>query len=262
MIGIEFAHHAQFSVAWRLGFRQLVCYAQSPAGIGEHFFDPDTGMHGRKKGLAIMAEAQHTERGDDRRRSRRWRQALRATPTFASAKSGRCDMSDAVAQARAIVSEQHYRTAREASDVASTARTRQALHFFIAMAPGGIKIAETIYFGGAEKAYVHSALLKEAHYVQHRAALRGAAQIWWIAHGVEKFAGGSFAQHAIFKEADGAWGVRATRHEKGEHRQTHADEYQLAIGDFTRGGGYHQFAESVAASGEIGFGASHQDCAL
>src|ERR1700721_3497486 len=111
------------------------------------------------------------------------------------------------------------------------------------MAPGGIKIAETIYFGGAEKAYVHSALLKEAHYLQHRAALRGAAQIWWIAHGVEKFAGGSFAPHAIFKEADGAWGGGARRHEKGEHRQTHADEYQLA-------------------SGGIGFGASHQDCAL
>jgi hypothetical protein len=130
------------------------------------------------------------------------------------------------------------------------------------MAPGGIEIAETIYFGGTEKANVHAALLKQAHDVQHRAALRGTSKIWRIAHGVEKFAGGSFAQHAIFKEADGAWGVRATRDEKGEHRQTHADEYEFAISDFTRGGGYHQFAESVAASGEIGFGTSHQDCDL
>jgi hypothetical protein len=170
-------------------------------------------------------------------------------------------VSDAVAQARAIVSEQHHCAAREAGNVASTSGTWQALCFLIAMAPSGIEIAETIYFGGAQEANVHAALLQEAHYVQHRAALRGVAQIWWIAHGVEKFGGGSFAEHAIFKEADGAWGVSATRDDKSQHRQTHADENEFTIADLTRGGGYHQLAEGVTTRGQIGFGTSHQDCA-
>jgi hypothetical protein len=130
------------------------------------------------------------------------------------------------------------------------------------MAPGGIEIAETIYFGGAEKANVHAALLQQAHDVEHCTALRGATKIRRIAHGVEKFGGGSFAEHAIFKEADGVWSVRTTRHEKGEHRQTHADENEFGIGDFARGGGYHQLAEGVTTRGKIGFGTSHQDCAL
>src|SRR5277367_489314 len=160
------------------------------------------------------------------------------------------------------MSQQHHGAPREARNVASSAGTGQALHFFVAMAPSGVEIAETIHFGGAEKADVHAALLQQAHHVEHRAALRGTAQIRRIAHGVEQFGGRSFAEHAIFKKAHRTRRVRAARDEEGEHRQAHADEYEFAISDFTRGSGYHQFTEGVATRREIGFGASHYDCAL
>src|SRR5271156_6787791 len=257
MIGIEFAHHGEFRVARWSCFHKFVRDAERPAGIGEYFFDADAGMDGRKIGFAIVAEAQHAQRGDDGRRTRRWRQALGAAPAFTAAESGRGDVADAVAEARAIVSQQHYGAAREAGDVTRSAGTGQALHFLVAVAPGGVEIAEAIYFGGAEKAYVHATLLQRAHHVEHSAALRGAAQIGRIAHGVEKFGGGSFAENAIFKKADGAGGMRAARDQEREHRQAHADENEFAIADFASGGGYHQFAKGVAASGEVGFGTSH-----
>ena len=189
-------------------------------------------------------------------------QALRATPAFTVAKSGRGDVANAVAEARAIVGEQHYRTASEAGDVACSAGAGQALHFFIAIAPGGVEIAEAIYFGCAEKADVHAALLQQTHHVEHGAALRCGAKIRWIAHSVEKLGGGSFAENAIFKQADCARSVRAAGYEKGKHRQAHANENQFTVADFARGGGYHEFAECVATRGEIGFGTNHQDCAL
>src|SRR5271169_4442605 len=158
MIGIEFAHDAQFRVAWRLSFHQLVRNAERPAGIREDFFDAHAGMHGRKKGFAIVAETQHAQSGDDGRRAGRERQTLRAAPAFTVAKSGRRNVADTVAQTRAIMSQQHHGAPREARNVASSAGTGQALHFFVAMAPSGVEIAETIHFGGAEKADVHAAL--------------------------------------------------------------------------------------------------------
>src|SRR5580658_5552818 len=47
MIGIEFAHHAQFFIARRRSFHQLVRYTQRPTRIGEHLFDAHARMHGR-----------------------------------------------------------------------------------------------------------------------------------------------------------------------------------------------------------------------
>src|ERR1700722_12416721 len=97
MIGIEFAHDAQFFVARRRSFHQLVGHTQRPAGIGEHFFDADAWMHGRKIGFAVVTEAQHAERGDDCRWAGRRRQTLRPSPSFTAAEAGRGDVSHAVA---------------------------------------------------------------------------------------------------------------------------------------------------------------------
>ncbi len=79
-----------------------------------------------------------------------------------------------------------------------------------------------------------------------------------IAHGVEQLGGGGFANDPIFKEADGAGRVGAASDEEGEHGEAHADEDDFAIVHFTRGGGHHQFAEGVGASGGFGFRAMGQ----
>src|SRR5271169_6716544 len=106
-------------------------------------------MHGCEIGFVIVAEAQDPERGDNSRWAGRGGQALRATPAVTAAVAGRGDVAHAIAQARAVVSEQHNRAPREAGYVTRAAGTRQALHFLVALAPGGIEIAEAIHFGGA-----------------------------------------------------------------------------------------------------------------
>ena len=116
--------------------RDSICNAQRPAGVGQDLFDADAGMHRGEIGFAIVTEAQDAERGNNSRRAGRGGQTLRATPAVTGAESGRGDVADAIAEARTVVSEQHDRAARQASDVTRAAGTGEALHFFIAMAPG------------------------------------------------------------------------------------------------------------------------------
>ena len=79
-----------------------------------------------------------------------------------------------------------------------------------------------------------------------------------IAHGVEQLGGGSFADDAVFEKSDGAGGVGAASDEESQHGKAHADEDDFAIVNFTRGGGHHQFAEGVRASGSFSFLAMSQ----
>jgi hypothetical protein len=176
-----------------------------------------------------------------------------AAPIGSGAEAGRSDVADAIDQAAAIVGEQDNRAAGEAGDVAGSAGTGEALHFVVTMAPGGIEISEAIDFGCAEEADVDAALLEKIHDVKHLAALGGVQNIWRVAHGVEKFGGGIFANDTVFEKSDGAGRMGAARDEKGEHGEAHADEDDFAVVNFARCGGHHQFAEGVGASGSFGF---------
>src|SRR4029077_12768183 len=61
---------------------------------------------------------------------------------------------------------------------------------------------------------------------------------------------------AVLVKPDGPRSVRPLRHKESKHRQPHAYERELAVGDLPRCGGHHQLAERVAACGGFGLGAS------
>ncbi len=148
-------------------------------------------------------------------------------------------MFDAFAEAVAMMREKHDGALGEAGNVASAAGTGQAAHLAILSAPGGIEIAEAINFGSTEEAGVHAALLEEGHDVEHLSALGGVEEIGRIGHGVEELSGGSFADQAIFVEADGVGSVGAFGDDEGEHGEAHADEDEFVIVNFAGCGGDH-----------------------
>src|ERR1700687_2655693 len=99
------------------------------------------------------------------------------------------------------MNKQHDGAFREARNVARASRARQALHFAIAMSPCAVQITESVDFGGTQETHVHTALLQQAHHVEHLSTLRGSAEIRRIAHRVEEFFGGSFADNSVFEKA-------------------------------------------------------------
>src|ERR1700722_1120537 len=258
MIGIERADNAQLGFRWRRSFDEFVGNAESPAGIGEDFFDADAGMNGGEEGFAIAAKFEDAESGDQGRGAGGRRQTVTAAPVGSGSEAGRSDVADAIDEAATIMSEQDDGAASQAGDIAGSAGTGEALHFVVAVAPSGIEISEAIDFGGAEKADVDAALLEEIHDVEHLAALGCVQDIRWIAHGVEQFGGRSFANDAVFEKSDGQGGVGATCDKEREHGQAHADEDDFAIVNFARGGGHHQLTEGVKATGGFGFLATDQ----
>src|ERR1700678_2834557 len=98
VIGIQLARYAKFGLRGRLRFDQIVPYSQRPSCVRQDFLDADTWMHGRQKGLAIVAETQHAERGDHGGRSRSWRQTVRAPPIATGAETRGGDMANAVGE--------------------------------------------------------------------------------------------------------------------------------------------------------------------
>jgi len=183
---------------------------------------------------------------------------VRTPPVSAGAKARRSNVADAVDEASTIVSEQYDRAARQTGDVASAAGAGQALHFVIAVAPGGVQVAEAIDFRRAEKADVDAALLEQAHHLEHLAALGSFENIRWVAHGVEQLGRGRFANNSVFKKSDGAGRMGSPRHEEGQHGQAHPNEDHFAIANFARGGRHHKFAEGVGTRGDVSFGAMSQ----
>src|ERR1700674_3023818 len=103
MVWIDFAHHGKFGIAWRQRFQQFISDTQRPSGIGQHFLNTHARMHGGEERLAIIAEPQHTECGNDGSGPGCGRQALRAPPTVARAEAGRRDVTDAIAKAAAVM---------------------------------------------------------------------------------------------------------------------------------------------------------------
>jgi hypothetical protein len=253
MMGIQLAHHAKLGFGRRFRFDQLIGDAERPSRIGQNFFDADAGMHGGQKRFAIVAKSQNAQSGDHGGRPRRGRQAVSAPPVRAGAETGRGDVADAIAEAASIVREQDDRAPRETSDVASAAGAGEALHFVVAMTPGGIEIAEAIDFRCAEKTYVNASLLQQTHHIEHLAALGGAANICGIAHGVKKLGRRRLANDSIFKKSNGTRRMRASRNQEREHRKAHAYEDDFPIENFTRSGSDHKFAEGVGPRGAIGF---------
>src|ERR1051325_3623953 len=127
-------------------------------------------------------------------------------PARAVAISGTRNEGNSLGQALFLMLEKNNEALRERGDITCAAGTREADCACRCPRLRRVQIAEAVDFSSSQESQIHAPGLQQRHDTHHVEALGRSEQIWRIGHGVNELRSRCGADHAVFKQADRAWG--------------------------------------------------------